>query len=116
VNSTNWALPIANHLCNNILTHWAWQDRPDQGNVDPSILARWLGTYVGITPNRARDFLELYAHHHEWDVYYSHMAQNTQTWAQTKRDWKTLMASMEEPPPHLPWESLALPHPHTQSG
>jgi len=49
-------------------------------------LVRWLGTYTDVTPDRARDFLKPYAHRCEWDMYYSHTAQTTQTQAQTKRD------------------------------
>ena len=52
---------------------------------------------MGVTPDRARDFLEPYAHRREQDVYYSHMAQATHNRVQSKRDWKTLMASTEGP-------------------
>jgi len=53
VDGANWALPVANHLCNNVLAHWVWQDGSDTDHVDPSLLVRWLGTYAGITPDRA---------------------------------------------------------------
>jgi len=97
VDGANWALPIANHLHNNVLTCWVWQDGSDTNPVDPSLLARWLGTYTGVTPDRARDFLKPYTRRSERDMYYSHTAQATQNRVQTKREWKTLMASMEGP-------------------
>jgi len=67
---------------------WAWQDGSDTSHVDPSLLARWLGTHAGVTPDRARDFLEPYTCRRERDVYYSHTAQAAHNRVQSKRDWK----------------------------
>jgi len=117
VDGANWALPVADHLRNNILARWAWQDGSDTNHVDPSLLARWLGTHVGVTPDRARDFLEPYARRHERDVYYSHTAQAAHNRVQSKRDWKTLMASTEGPRHHtFRGRAQLFRNPHTQSG
>ena len=92
-----WALPTADNLRNNILTQWVWEDRSAPDNVKPRHLVRWLGQKVGVTPDRARDLLEPYAHCRKRDVYFSHMAQEAHNESLAKQACKTILVTVGVP-------------------
>ena len=52
---------------------------------------------MGVTPDRARDFLELYAHRRECDVYFSHMAQEAHNESCAKQAHKTSLVTVGAP-------------------
>ena len=92
-----WALPTADDLRNNILARWVWDDRSTPDNVKPRRLVRWLGQKVGVTPNRARDLLELYARRREHDVYFSHTAQEAHNESLARQACKTILVTAGAP-------------------
>ena len=92
-----WALPTADNLRNNILAQWVWENRSAPDNVEPQHLVWWLGQKAGVTPDRAHDFLKLYARHHEHDVYFSHMAQEAHNKSHSKQARKTILVTVGVP-------------------
>ena len=74
-----------------------WDDGSAPDNVEPRRLARWLGQKAGVTPDRARDLLELYARHRKRDVYFSHMAQEAHNESCAKQACKTILVTVGAP-------------------
>ena len=66
-------------------------------NVEPRCLVQWLGQKAGVTPDRARDLLELYARRRERDVYFSHTAQEAHNESLARQARKTILVTAGAP-------------------
>ena len=74
-----------------------WEDGSTPDNVKPRHLVQWLGQKVGVTPDRAHDFLELYTRHCKRDVYFSHTAQEMHNESCAKQARKTILVTVGAP-------------------
>src|SRR6266481_6725615 len=83
---TNWELPVVDqiHLCV-AGVRWKCASEGDTVKDTPARISRWLGTVVGVTPDRARDWLEPYARRLDTGLIHSPTARKAQNRASAKR-------------------------------
>src|SRR6266481_2834490 len=93
---TNWELPIVDqiHLCV-IGVCWKWASEGDTVKDTLAHIFHWLGTITGVTPDRARDWLEPYARRLDTGLIHSPTAWQAQNRASAKRTRRQVVASGE---------------------
>jgi len=116
VDGANWALPVANHLRNNIIARGHGKTGPIRTTSTPA------SSQGGWVPTRALRPTGL-----ETSLSPMPIVTNGTCTTVTRPKPHTIGSSprgtgrpswplRRDPLPHLPWKSPALPHPHTQSG
>src|SRR6266481_4302010 len=89
-------LPVADqiHLCV-AGVRWKWASEGNTVKDTPARISRWLGTVAGVTPNRARDWLEPYARRLDTGLIHSPTACEAQNRASAKRTRRQVVVSRE---------------------
>src|SRR6266481_8365794 len=82
---TNWELPVVDQICLCVAgVRWKWASEGDTMKDTPARISRWLGTITGVTPDRARDWLEPYASWLDTGLIHSPTAREAQNRASAK--------------------------------
>src|SRR6266481_606359 len=78
-----------------IRVRWKWASKGDTVKDTPAHISPWLGTVVGVTPDRARDWLKPYARRLDTGLIHSPTAREAQNRASAKWTRRQVVVSGE---------------------